>query len=109
MAERPAKIAAALLAALEASEGRRKSRKRDQTPDAIGLAAKRALLERVVRDDPEPHDFEQWLLGYVEHDVQGLATARIVLEEWRQARATPDFANWLQAGAPSDDADRCSS
>ena len=38
---RPAEVCAALLAALEAAEGRRRSRKRDQTPDAIGLAIKR--------------------------------------------------------------------
>src|SRR5437763_9985731 len=43
---RPAEICAALLAALEAAEGRRRSRKRDQTPDGIGLAIKRDILKR---------------------------------------------------------------
>ena len=43
---RPAEVCKALLAALDASEGQRKRRKRDQTPDAIGLAVKRGLLER---------------------------------------------------------------
>ena len=49
---RPADVCRALLAALEASEGRRRKRKRDQTADAIGLAVKRDLLQRVVEDDP---------------------------------------------------------
>ncbi|HVL34760.1 MAG TPA: hypothetical protein VM489_03720 [Burkholderiales bacterium] len=104
MPERPARVAAALLAALEAAEGRRRSRKRDQTPDAIGLAAKRALLERVVREDPEPPAFEAWLLRIVVEDRAAHATARMVLEEWRQAQAIPEFAAWLAAGAPSEDA-----
>src|SRR5688500_4913591 len=50
---RPAQVCRGLLAALDASDGRRRARKRDQTPDAIGLAAKRELLERAVRDDPD--------------------------------------------------------
>jgi hypothetical protein len=59
---RPAVICRGLLAALEASDGRRKRRQRDTTPDALGLAMKRELLERVVKDDPEPERFEAWLL-----------------------------------------------
>ena len=59
---RPADFCRQLLAALDASEGRRKRRKRDTTPDAIGMALKRGLLERAVRDDPEPEAFERWLL-----------------------------------------------
>src|SRR5256885_10377305 len=51
---RPAQICRELLNALEASEGRRKRRKRDTTPDAIGLEVKRDLLERAVAADPEP-------------------------------------------------------
>ena len=47
---RPAEICGALLAALEAAEGRRRSRKRDQTPDGIGLAIKRDILKRTVED-----------------------------------------------------------
>ena len=59
---RPVAVCKALLTALEASEGRRRSRKRDQTPDGIGLTFKRELLEQAVSDDPEPEAFEQWLL-----------------------------------------------
>jgi len=89
----------ALLAALDAAEGRRRSRKRDQTPDAIGLGLKRALLERALREAPRDGTFEQWLL-----DQGATPTTLGVLEEWRLARAMPEFAEWLANGAPSDDA-----
>ncbi|HXD50617.1 MAG TPA: hypothetical protein VN689_01920, partial [Burkholderiales bacterium] len=58
---RPAEICAALLAALDAADGLRRSRKRDQTPDGIGLAIKRELLQRAVREDPNAEVFEEWL------------------------------------------------
>jgi hypothetical protein len=51
---RPGYVCQALLAALDASEGRRRRRKRDQTPDAIGLAIKRRLLEQAVREEHVP-------------------------------------------------------
>lgn len=109
---RPAQVCRALLAALEAADGRRKSRKRDQTPDAIGLNAKRALLQCAVREDPEPDGFEAWLLRYVEtHDAAvqargtAMATARAVFEEWRLAHTLREFATWLDLGAPSEDAE----
>ena len=38
---RPAEVCSQLLRALDASEGRRRRRKRDTTPDAIGLELKR--------------------------------------------------------------------
>ena len=104
---RPAEVCKALLAALEASEGRRRSRKRDQTPDAIGLTFKRELLEQAVRDDPEPEGFEEWLLNYTAgHESAGgiFAMARAVFEEWRLAHSMGEFKSWLEQGAPSDDA-----
>src|SRR5687768_13643627 len=61
---RPADVCRALLAALDASDGRRRKRKRDQTADAFGLAVKRDLLQRVVDDDPPSHAFEEWLFNY---------------------------------------------
>lgn len=108
---RPAQVCKALLNALDASEGRRKKRKRDQTPDAIGLAIKRELLERVVEDNPNPEAFEQWLLDYsMRADANSAgsvsAMARAVLEEWRLAHSMGAFKDWLDHGAPSDDADR---
>ena len=58
---RPAAVCRELLAALEASEGRRRRRKRDTTPDAIGLAIKLDLLQRAIAADPDPDQFEAWL------------------------------------------------
>ena len=106
---RPADVCRALLAALEASEGRRRKRKRDQTPDAFGLAVKRALLQRVVEDDPPPEAFEKWLLDYPKTGSPELAgpsfaMARAVFEEWRLAHALGEFRLWLEHGAPSEDA-----
>jgi len=107
---RPAYVCQALLAALDASEGRRRRRKRDQTPDAIGLAIKRRLLEQAVREDPDPEIFEGWLLKCaisIEDTPQSpgavAAMGRTVFEEWRMAQALEHFRNWLEQGAPSDD------
>lgn len=104
---RPAHVCTALLAALDASEGRSRARKRDQAPDAIGLAIRRDLLERAARDDPEPDDFEEWLLHQIEASsgpgaVQ--AMARAILDEWRLAHRMESLATWLEQGAPSEDA-----
>jgi hypothetical protein len=107
---RPADICRALLAALEAAEGRRQKRKRNQTPDAFGLSIKRDLLQRAVADDPAPDAFEEWLLNYpatCEPSAlagPALAMARAVFEEWRLAHALGEFRVWLEHGAPSDDA-----
>jgi hypothetical protein len=107
---RPAEVCRALLAALEAAEGRRRKRKRDQTPDAFGLAVKRALLKRVLEDDPPPEAFEKWLLDYPltcdapELAGPSLAMAKAVFEEWRLAHTMGEFKLWLERGAPSDDA-----
>jgi len=103
---RPARVCTALLATLDASEGRSRARKRDQTPDSIGLAIRRDLLERAARDDPETDAFEQWLLDYVEVSTVPGATraiARTVLDEWRLAHRMEPFAAWLEQGAPSED------
>ena len=106
---RPAQVCKALLAALAASEGQRKRRKRDQTPDAIGLAVKRELLERAVEADPEPEVFEAWLLNYSQTSVAAELTgpasamARAVFDEWRLAHSLKEFSVWLNQGAPSAD------
>jgi hypothetical protein len=97
---RPGHFCSALLAALDASEGRSRGRKRDQTPDAIGLALRRDLLERAARADPPPQDFERWLF---DHAGAEPAMARAVLDEWRLAQRMPAFAAWLAQGAPSED------
>lgn len=124
---RPAAICRLLLAALDASEGRRRRRKRDTTPDAIGLGIKRALLEEAIRADPDPAAFEAWLL---ERCTSAGAAGRApgappeppaaasgplramaldLLGEWRLAQTSPAFRSWLDRGAPSADAEagRC--
>jgi hypothetical protein len=107
---RPAQVCGQLLAALEATEGRRRRRKRNTTPDAIGMAIKRAILEGTVRDDPDPEDFEGWLLSHCEPGPfapsgPARAMALEVLAEWRLAQTSAAFGRWLKHGAPSDDAD----
>ena len=107
---RPLEVCGALLAALEAAEGRRRSRKRDQTPDAIGLALKRELLQRAVQEDPNPEAFEEWLLQCAlacapESAGAVCAMARAIFEEWLLAHSLNEFKNWLDQGAPSADAD----
>ena len=106
--DRPAHVCRELLSAIAASEGRRKRRKRDTTPDAIGLAVKRDLLERAITADPEPMEFEAWLLeqcqaaGGLEGGVCAMALS--IFEEWRLSHDAESFRNWLAEGAPSDDA-----
>ena len=106
---RPAQVCQALLAALEAADGQRKRRKRDQTPDAIGLAVKRELLERAVEADPESEAFEAWLLNYCQTSMTAELTgpasamARSVFDEWQLAHSLKEFNVWLNQGAPSAD------
>ena len=107
-APRPSTICRELLAALDASEGRRRRRKRDTTPDAIGLTMKRELLERAVAADPDPDRFEEWLYeqclaaGAADGGVRAMALS--IFEEWRLAQEATAFGEWLARGAPSDDA-----
>jgi hypothetical protein len=109
---RPSAVCRELLATIEASEGRRKRRRRDTTPDVIGLAIKRDLLDRAVAADPDPEDFEAWLLeqcaaaGPAEGGMRAMALS--IFEEWRLAldAGGGSFRDWLAQGAPSDDASR---
>ena len=105
---RPAEVCRHLLSAQAASEGRRKRRARDTTPDVIGLALERDLADRAVRDDPDPEAFEAWLLARCDEAGPAAgplrAVARRLLEQVHLASASPAFRSWLEAGAPSDDA-----
>lgn len=107
--QRPAEFCRALLAAADASEGRRRKRKRDTTPDALGLGVKRAMLERLVAEDPEPDDLEASLLAQClapqePHGAGAVQAMAIeILHEWRLCRSIPAFGDWLARGAPSAD------
>jgi hypothetical protein len=105
---RPGEVCRRLLVALDASEGRRRGRKRNTTPDAIGMAIKRRLLEEAARDDPEPNAFEAWLLARCIPTGESSsgsvrAMALDVLADWRLAQRSEAFRSWLEQGAPSDD------
>jgi len=106
---RPARVCRALLLALDASEGRRRRRKRDTTPDTLGLSLKRELLSQVVEADPDPDEFEAWLLERCLARGEDVAVgalramAREIVAEWRLAAASPEFRAWLGAGARSED------
>ena len=105
---RPAEFSRGLLAALDASDGRRRRRKRDTTADAIGLGIKRDLLTRAVAEDPAPESFEAWLLEQaLAAPASGpvMALCGEILDEYRLACADPRFAGWLAEGAPSEDRD----
>ncbi len=103
----PAQLCRGLLAALDASEGRRRRRSRNTTADSIGLAIQRDLLEDAVRDAPAAEDFEHWLvarcLAEGESDGAHRAMALTIWQEWQLATRAPDVSAWLVAGARSDD------
>jgi hypothetical protein len=107
---RPAEVCGRLLAALDASEGRRRRRKRNTTPDSIGMAIKRRLLEETVRDDPDPDAYEGWLLerclGNDGPSGPMRAMAREIFAEWKLAEDSSVFRSWLLQGAPSDDTEQ---
>ena len=106
---RPAVVCGALLGALDASDGRRQRRKRNTTPDAIGMAIKRQLLTEAVEADPAPEMFEAWLFERCCARAESVsigamrAMARDVIAEWELASACDDFGQWLATGARSDD------
>lgn len=106
-APRPAVVCRWLLAAMEGSEGRRTRRKRDTTPDALGMGIKRDLLERAAHADPDPDAFAGWLLerclaaGPLAGATRAMALE--IVDEWRIALAADGFRDWLARGAPSDD------
>jgi hypothetical protein len=105
---RPGQFCQFLLRTLEASEAQTRRRKRDQTPDHIGLAMRRVLLEHVISDDPDADQLERSLLERVLTSATPgplRAMALLILDEYRFAATQPQLAAWLKAGAPNADAD----
>ena len=111
MSIRPAAFCRGLLNALEAADGRRRRRKRDTTPDAVGLEIRRRLLEAAIADDPEPDVFEGWLLARCLAAAGGPSVGAVramaleIFADWRLGQALPGFQAWLDKGAPSEDAE----
>lgn len=102
----PAQFCAYALQTIEASEGRRKRRRRDTTPDAIGLQMKRDLLQRAVEQRPASDAFEGWLLQQVLAAPAGGPIRAICTEifaEYQIAGLDDEFVRWLAEGAPSAD------
>lgn len=97
---RPAEICARLLASVDASEGRRKRRARNTTPDALGLNLKRQILADAIAADPDPDLFEGWLLTWAMANGAAygpaLALCRDVLYEWQTISSSPDYQGWLE-------------
>ena len=105
---RPGTFCQLLLRALEAAEGQTRRRKRDQSPDRIGLGVKRTLLEQAVAADPAPEAFEGWLMEQIllaPHAGAVRAMCEQIFLEYHTVARQPDVAAWLEAGAPSDDAE----
>lgn len=60
---RPPQVCEWPLTLIEVAEGRRKRRPRNTTPDNIGLTLKLELMQACIAADPDPSDFEGWLLN----------------------------------------------
>lgn len=104
----PGEFSRLLLQSLAASDGRRKRRKRNTMPDAIGLDLKRELLERAAEANPAPEAFESWLLQQALAAPAGGPVRAMCAEIWDEyavARLDPDFGRWIAEGAPSEDAE----
>jgi hypothetical protein len=101
---RPAAYCQQALEAIRVSEERRKRRKRDTGPDLAGMSIKRDLLEKAIEADPEPDEFEGWLLQQV---IQSRASGPIramaieIHADYENARAVQSFSGWLADGAPT--------
>ena len=104
---RPAQVCEWLLTSIDVAEGRRKRRPRNTTPDNIGLSLKLEMLQECIASDPEPEQFESWLLQASIKPGQPSGPLRAVcsdiLFEWQIALADPYYRDWLLAG-PEDEA-----
>src|SRR5881275_2934695 len=91
---RPGDFCRQLLNAMAASEGRRRRRKRDTTPDALGMELKRDLMARAAEADPDPDGFEAWLLQQVLAAPAGgpvRAMCAEILDEYRSEEHTSEL------------------
>jgi hypothetical protein len=102
--QRPAEFCRQAAEVIRGSEERRRRRKRDTGPDVLGMEMKRDLLERAIAADPEPDEFEAWLLQQVIEAPAGgplRAMAIEIYSDYQNARAVESFGGWLSEGAPT--------
>jgi hypothetical protein len=101
-AARPGQVCEWLLSSIEVADGRRKRRARNTTPDNIGLNLKLELLQACIADDPDPDQFEAWLLEAALRPGQASGPIRAVcsdiLFEWQATLNDPYYRDWLLAG-----------
>ena len=102
MGPRPAQVCELLLTSIEVAEGRRKRRPCNTTPDNIGLNLKLDVLHKAIEADPEPDQFEAWLLQVSLQPGQPSGPIRAVcsdvLFEWQATLNDPYYRDWLLAG-----------
>ena len=101
---RPAEFCRQSLEIIQISEERRKRRKRNTGPDMVGMDMKRTLLERAIEADPEPEEFEAWLLQQVIDAPAGGPLRAMAMEihaDYENARVVESFGGWLSEGAPA--------
>lgn len=99
---RPAEFAQLAHASIAASESRRRRRQRDTEPDRVGLEMKLDLLAAIEAADPDPEEFERFLLEYALQPGRPSGPVRGVCSdlwlEWETVVSTPAYADWLRAG-----------
>ena len=95
---RPAQVCRDLLATLRASDALRRRGART-VADIIAMAFERALLERAIIDDPDPAEFESWL---VERCIELAPESRG--ESWVRTTAVQIHDRWLAVRGALDDA-----
>jgi hypothetical protein len=101
---RPAEFCRQTLEVIRLSDERRRRRKRDTGPDALGIEMKRELLERAIEADPDPDQFEAWLLQRVIEAPAGGPLRAMAMEihaDYQNALAVESFGGWLSDGAPT--------
>ena len=76
------------------ADGRRRKRKRDETPDAAGLSIKHSLLSRVIHDDVRDVGIAGGRGGHGEKRARGVAAGPFIagVQELAPARSLSDDA-----------------
>ncbi len=68
------------------------------------MQMKREILERAIEADPDPDEFEGWLLQQVIDAPAGGPLRAMAMEihaDYENVRAVESFGGWLSEGAPT--------